>query len=71
MATGKAEAAKFMQVKASESCNENKFLQGQGITRQRATTVDGIRLSVGECCGRQKVHGHCQGTRIIADNAIL
>lgn len=46
-ATDKAEAAKIMQVKAAEADAESKFLQGQGIARQRAAIVEGLRSSLG------------------------
>jgi len=46
-AEDKAEAAKIMQVKAAEADAESKFLQGQGIARQRAAIVDGLKESFG------------------------
>lgn len=46
-ATDKAEAQKIMQVKAAEAEAESKFLQGQGIARQRAAIVDGLKESFG------------------------
>jgi len=46
-ATDKAEAQKIMQVKAAEADAESKFLQGQGIARQRAAIVDGLKESFG------------------------
>lgn len=47
-AADKAEAEKIMQVKASEADAESKFLQGQGIARQRAAIVSGLKESFGE-----------------------
>lgn len=46
-ATDKAEANKIMQVKAAEADAESKFLQGQGIARQRGAIVDGLKQSFG------------------------
>lgn len=46
-ATDKAEAGKIMQVKAAEAEAESKFLQGQGIARQRAAIVNGLKESFG------------------------
>lgn len=46
-ATDKAEAQKIMQVKAAEADAESKYLQGQGIARQRAAIVDGLKASFG------------------------
>ena len=46
-ATDKAEAEKIMQVKAAEADAESKFLQGQGIAKQRAAIVDGLKESFG------------------------
>jgi len=46
-ATDKAEARKIMSVKAAEGEAESKFLQGQGIARQRAAIVDGLKASFG------------------------
>jgi len=46
-ATDKAEAEKIMQVKAAEAEAESKFLQGQGIARQRAAIVSGLKESFG------------------------
>lgn len=46
-ADDKAEAAKIMQVKAAEADAESKFLQGQGIARQRAAIVNGLKESFG------------------------
>lgn len=47
-AADKAEAEKIMQVKAAEADAESKFLQGQGIARQRAAIVSGLKESL---CG--------------------
>lgn len=46
-ATDKAEAQKIMQVKEAEADAESKFLQGQGIARQRAAIVEGLKESFG------------------------
>lgn len=45
-AVEKAEAAKINVVKAAEAESEAKFLQGQGIARQRQAIVNGLRDSV-------------------------
>lgn len=45
-AVEKAEAAKINVVKAAEADAEAKFLQGQGIARQRQAIVNGLRESV-------------------------
>eukprot|EP00919_Chromeraceae_sp_WS-2016_P073497 GHVR01173788.1.p1 GENE.GHVR01173788.1~~GHVR01173788.1.p1 ORF type:complete len:216 (+),score=49.71 GHVR01173788.1:327-974(+) len=42
----KAEADKLLLVKRAEGEAETKFLQGQGIARQRKAIVDGLRESV-------------------------
>uniref|UniRef100_A0A0G4I3S8 Band 7 domain-containing protein n=1 Tax=Chromera velia CCMP2878 TaxID=1169474 RepID=A0A0G4I3S8_9ALVE len=42
----KAEADKLLTVKRAEGEAETKFLQGQGIARQRKAIVDGLRESV-------------------------
>ena len=42
----KAEADKIMLVKRAEGEAESKFLQGEGIARQRRAIVDGLRDSV-------------------------
>jgi len=42
-----AKAAKFVKVKAAEAQAESKALQGQGIARQRAAIVQGLKDSVG------------------------
>jgi len=42
----KAEADKILAVKKAEADAESKFLQGQGIARQRRAIVDGLRESV-------------------------
>jgi len=46
-ATDKAEAEKIMKVKAAEADAESKFLQGEGIARQRAAIVNGLKESFG------------------------
>merc|ERR1719183_3299836 len=46
-ATEKAEADKVIKVKAAEAEAESKFLQGQGVARQRTAIVEGLRHSVG------------------------
>merc|ERR1712185_597081 len=46
-AAEKAEAEKVLKVKAAEADAESKFLQGQGIARQRAAIVDGLKASLG------------------------
>lgn len=45
-AVDKAEAQKIQVVKAAEAEAEAKFLQGQGIARQRQAIVNGLRESV-------------------------
>ncbi|KAF4687650.1 HIR complex subunit [Perkinsus olseni] len=47
-ATEKAEAEKVVIVKQAEAEAESKFLQGQGVARQRKAIVDGLRESVGD-----------------------
>jgi regulator of protease activity HflC (stomatin/prohibitin superfamily) len=44
----RAEANKFVLVKAAEAEAESKALQGQGIARQRAAIVQGLRDSIGQ-----------------------
>merc|ERR1712232_449106 len=46
-ATEKAEAEKTLKVKAAEADAESKFLQGQGVARQRGAIVDGLKQAVG------------------------
>merc|ERR1719482_1267953 len=46
-ATEKAEAEKVLKVKAAEADAESKFLQGQGVARQRTAIVDGLKHAVG------------------------
>merc|ERR1719181_2056575 len=46
-ATEKAEADKVLKVKAAEAEAESKFLQGQGVARQRGAIVEGLRRAVG------------------------
>jgi len=46
-ASEKAEAEKVLKVKAAEADAESKFLQGQGIARQRTAIVEGLRHAVG------------------------
>jgi regulator of protease activity HflC (stomatin/prohibitin superfamily) len=43
----KAKAAHFVAVKKAEAEAESKALQGQGIAKQRAAIVDGLRESIG------------------------
>lgn len=45
-AVEKAEAEKIQVVKAAEGDAESKYLQGQGIARQRQAIVNGLRESV-------------------------
>lgn len=45
-ATERAEAEKILAVKAAEAEAESKFLQGQGIAKQRAAIVDGLKDSL-------------------------
>ncbi|KAF4660020.1 HIR complex subunit [Perkinsus olseni] len=47
-ATEKAEAEKVVIVKQAEAEAESKFLQGQGVARQRKAIVDGLRESIGD-----------------------
>ncbi|CAD7976155.1 unnamed protein product [Amoebophrya sp. A25] len=42
----KAEAEKILQVKSAEAEAESKFLQGQGIAKQRAAIVEGLKASL-------------------------
>lgn len=46
-ATEKAEADKVLKVKAAEAEAESKFLQGQGVARQRTAIVEGLKHAVG------------------------
>jgi len=46
-ASEKAEADKVLKVKAAEAEAESKFLQGQGVARQRGAIVEGLRHAVG------------------------
>jgi len=46
-ATEKAEADKILKVKAAEADAESKFLQGQGVARQRTAIVEGLKHAVG------------------------
>mmetsp|Transcript_64224 Transcript_64224/g.112067 ORF Transcript_64224/g.112067 Transcript_64224/m.112067 type:complete len:286 (+) Transcript_64224:109-966(+) len=46
-ASEKAEAEKVLKVKAAEADAESKFLQGQGIARQRTAIVEGLKHAVG------------------------
>jgi len=46
-ATEKAEAEKVLKVKAAEADAESKFLQGQGVARQRTAIVEGLKHAVG------------------------
>merc|ERR1719265_306895 len=46
-ASEKAEADKVLKVKAAEADAESKFLQGQGIARQRTAIVEGLKHAVG------------------------
>lgn len=46
-ANDRAEAEKIIKVKAAEADAESKFLQGQGIARQRAAIIDGLKASLG------------------------
>ena len=43
----KAEANRIVLVKQAEAESESKFLQGQGIARQRSAIVDGLRTAIG------------------------
>lgn len=45
-ATERAEAENILMVKAAEAEAESKFLQGQGIAKQRAAIVDGLKHSL-------------------------
>jgi regulator of protease activity HflC (stomatin/prohibitin superfamily) len=42
----KAEADKVLKVKAAEADAESKFLQGQGVARQRTAIVEGLKHAV-------------------------
>jgi len=46
-ANEKAEAEKVLKVKAAEADAESKFLQGQGVARQRTAIVEGLKHAVG------------------------
>jgi len=46
-AAEKAEAEKVLKVKAAEADAESKFLQGQGVARQRTAIVEGLKHAVG------------------------
>merc|ERR1711879_395087 len=46
-AAEKAEADKGLKVKAAEAEAESKFLQGQGVARQRSAIVEGLKQAVG------------------------
>jgi regulator of protease activity HflC (stomatin/prohibitin superfamily) len=46
-ATEKAEADKVLKVKSAEADAESKFLQGQGVARQRTAIVEGLKHAVG------------------------
>ena len=46
--TERAEAEKIVTVKQAEAEAESKYLQGQGIARQRKAIIDGLRDSVGD-----------------------
>merc|ERR1712014_300519 len=46
-ANEKAEAEKVLKVKAAEADAESKFLQGQGVARQRTAIVEGLKTAVG------------------------
>jgi len=43
----KAEADKVLKIKAAEADAESKFLQGQGVARQRTAIVEGLKHAVG------------------------
>lgn len=43
----KAVADKNVQIRGAEASAESKFLQGQGIARQRGAIIDGLRESLG------------------------
>merc|ERR1711907_243538 len=43
----RAEADKTLKVKAAEADAESKFLQGQGVARQRTAIVEGLKQAVG------------------------
>ena len=53
--TERAEAEKILSVKQAEAEAESKYLQGQGIARQRKAIVDGLRDSVGDFT--ESIHG--------------
>jgi len=46
-ANDRAEAEKIIRVKEAEAEAEAKFLQGQGIARQRGAIIDGLKESLG------------------------
>lgn len=43
----KAEADKFVKIKAAEGERDSKALQGEGIAKQRAAIVQGLKDSIG------------------------
>jgi len=47
----KAEAEKVLKIKAAEADAESKFLQGQGVARQRTAIVEGLKHAVGGDAG--------------------
>lgn len=53
----KAEAEKVTRVKAAEAEAEARYLQGQGISRQRQAIVNGLRDSVADFSGEAAL-GH-------------
>merc|ERR1719230_252224 len=46
-ANDRAEAEKIIKVKEAEADAQAKFLQGQGIARQRGAIIDGLKESLG------------------------
>ena len=54
-AAERAEADKIVLVKQAEAEAESKYLQGQGVARQRKAIVDGLRDSVGDFT--ESIHG--------------
>jgi hypothetical protein len=57
----KAEAEKVTRVKAAEAEAEARYLQGQGISRQRQAIVTGLRDSVADFSGEEGSAHHSVG----------
>lgn len=53
----KAEGDKVLVVKAAEAEAESKYLSGVGVARQRKAIVDGLKGSIQEFTGNEKISG--------------